>query len=108
MSETARSTAAMSPLAALTHDLMAAVQPDGRIAWANPAWRALLGWAETELAGMPFAELVAPGDAAALFERGELVVDVATRSGGRRRIAFAAASGDGVTYVCGRDVAQTA
>jgi PAS domain S-box-containing protein len=107
MSETARSAPAMSPLAGLSHDLMAAVQPDGRIAWANPAWRTLLGWAEDELAGMPFAELLGPGDAAALFERRELVADVATRSGGRRRIAFAAARADGVTYVCGRDVAQT-
>jgi PAS domain S-box-containing protein len=107
MSETARSAAAKSPLADLTHDLMAAVQPDGRIAWGNRAWRRLLGWAEEELAGMPLAELVGAEGAAALLARRELVADVATRSGGRRRLCFTAATGDGVTYICGRDVAQT-
>jgi PAS domain S-box-containing protein len=36
----------------------------------------------------------------------ELVLGVATRSGGKRRIVFASARADGLTYVCGRDVAQ--
>jgi PAS domain S-box-containing protein len=94
------------PLAALSHDLMAAVRPDGRIAWANPAWRRLLGWSEEELTGMPFAELIRSGDAAAMLDGTELVLDVATRSGGKRRIVFASARADGLTYVCGRDVAQ--
>jgi PAS domain S-box-containing protein len=107
MSETARSTAAKSPLADLTHDLMAAVHPNGRIAWANHAWRRLLGWAEDELAGMPLAELVGADDAAALLARRDLVANVATRSGGRRQLAFAVAPGDGVTYICGRATAET-
>ena len=68
MSETARSAPAAMPLAALSHDLMAAVRPDGRIAWANPSWRRLLGWSEEELAGMPFAELIRSGDAAAMLD----------------------------------------
>ena len=106
MSETARSAPAATPLAALSHDLMAAVRPDGRIAWANPSWRRLLGWSEEELAGMPFAELIRSGDAAAMLDGTELVLEVATRSGGKRRIVFASARADGLTYVCGRDVAQ--
>jgi PAS domain S-box-containing protein len=106
MSETARSAPAATPLAALSHDLMAAVRPDGRIAWANRSWRRLLGWSEEELAGMPFAELIRSGDAAAMLDGTELVLGVATRSGGKRRIAFASARADGLTYVCGRDVAQ--
>src|SRR4051794_13685114 len=106
MSETARSAQAATPLAALSHDLMAAVRPDGRIAWANPSWRRLLGWSEEELAGMPFAELIRSGDAAAMLDGTELVLGVATRSGGKRRIVFASARADGLTYVCGRDVAQ--
>jgi PAS domain S-box-containing protein len=106
MSETARSAPAATPLATLSHDLMAAVRPDGRIAWANPSWRRLLGWSEEELAGMPFAELIRSGDVAAMLDGTELVLDVATRSGGKRRVVFASARADGVTYVCGRDVAQ--
>jgi len=106
MSETARSAPAAMPLAALSHDLMAAVRPDGRIAWANPSWRRLLGWSEEELAGMPFAELIRSGDAAAMLDGTELVLEAATRSGGKRRIVFASARADGLTYVCGRDVAQ--
>jgi PAS domain S-box-containing protein len=108
MSETARSAPAMSALAGLSHDLMAAVQPDGRIAWANPAWRRVLGWAEEELSGFAFAELVRSGDVSQLLaDCTGTVLDVATRSGGTRRIAFAAARADGVTYVCGRDATET-
>jgi PAS domain S-box-containing protein len=107
MSETARSAPAVAPLAALSHDLMAGVRPDGRIAWANPSWRRLLGWAEDELIGMPFEELIRSGDVAAMLGGTESVLEAATRSGGKRRIVFASARADGVTYVCGRDVAQT-
>jgi PAS domain S-box-containing protein len=104
MSDTARSATAVTPLAALSHELMAALHPDGRIVWANPAWRQLLGWSEDELAGRPFSDLVLTGD---LPAEGEAVLELATRSGGRRRVAFGAARADGVTYLCGRDVAQT-
>jgi PAS domain S-box-containing protein len=103
MSDTARSAPAAASLAALSHDLMAALEPDGRIAWANPSWRRLLGWGPEELVGMPFAELV-EGD---LPPTGETVLDIATRSGGRRRMAVSSTTADGVTYVCGRDATQT-
>ena len=107
MSETARSAPAAAPLAALSRDLMAGVRPDGRIAWANPSWRRLLGWSEEELTGVPFAELIRAGDVAAMLDGTETVLDVASRSGGKRRIAFSSVRADGITYVCGRDVAQT-
>jgi PAS domain S-box-containing protein len=103
MSDTARSAPAAASLAALSHDLMAALEPDGRIAWANPAWRRLLGWDPDELAGRPFAELVegepVPG--------GETVLDVATRAGGKRRMAVSSVTAGGMTYICARDATQT-
>jgi PAS domain S-box-containing protein len=105
MSETARSATAVSPLAALSHDLMAALLPDGRIAWANPAWRRVLGWAEDELAGRPFADVVQSGELPA--PGAVAVLEVATRSGGARRIVFETVRADGVLYLCGREDAQT-
>jgi PAS domain S-box-containing protein len=108
MSETARSAPAAMALAALSHDLMAAVDRDGRIAWANPSWRRLLGWAPDELAGTRLEELVDdPKAARTLLRGGEAVLAFATRSGGKRRVAVAAAVEDGVTYLCGRDATQT-
>ena len=106
MSETARSAPAAASLAALSHDLMAALEPDGRIAWANPTWRRLLGWAPAELAGLPLAEIV-DGAETLIGAGGEAVLNVATRSGGARRVAFEASTVDGVTYICGRDATQT-
>jgi PAS domain S-box-containing protein len=103
MSEIARSAPAAASLAALSHDLMAALSPDGRIAWANPAWRRLLGWTPEELVGRPLAELV-EGE---LPTNGETMVKIASRSGGGRRMAFSSVTADGVTYLCGRDATQT-
>jgi PAS domain S-box-containing protein len=103
MSDTARSAPAAASIAALSHDLMAGVEPDGRIAWANAAWRRVLGWGQEELVGMPLAEL-ADGE---LPPDGETVIALATRSGGRRRMAVSTLTADGVTYVCARDATQT-
>jgi PAS domain S-box-containing protein len=111
MSDTARSAPAAAALAALSHDLMAALEPGGRIAWANVAWRRLLGWEPEELVGVALPELVEQrdADAARSLARagGEAVLNMATRSGGTRRMAFTAAPTDGITYVCGRDATQT-
>lgn len=102
-----------APLAALSQDAMAAVDERGRITWANAAWRRLLGWAPEELTGTPLVELLHADDAATgralASEGGEAAVRMRTRSGGLRRMAFAAAAapGEGVTYVCGRDATQT-
>src|SRR3954468_20658640 len=105
MSETARSAPAAASLAALSHDLMAALDPDGRIAWANQSWRRLLGWAPEELVGVELAELLERG-AVLVPDGGEAVLDIATRSGGSRRMAFVATATGGMTHVCGRDAAQ--
>src|SRR5687767_951367 len=100
-------------LAALSQDAMASVDERGRITWANAAWRRLLGWAPDELPGMPLVDLLHPDDAAAgrqlADSGGEAAVRVRTRSGGLRRMAFAAAPApaEGLTYVCGRDATQT-
>jgi PAS domain S-box-containing protein len=105
-----------APLAALSHDVIASLDGAGRIAWANLAWRRALGWAPEELTGTSFVELLHPDDVAAgraLAGAGEdgfeTAVRVRTRSGGSRRMAFAAgaAPAEGVTYVCGRDATQT-
>jgi PAS domain S-box-containing protein len=56
---------------------------------------------------MPFADFVRAGDAAALLAGTESVLEMTTRSGGTRRIVFAVADADGITYVCGRDATQT-
>ena len=103
MSDTARSDPAAASLAALSHDLMAELEPDGRIAWANAAWRRLLGWDPDELAGRSLAELL-DGE---LPPGGDAVLAVATRSGGRREMEVSSVVVDGVTYVCGRDATQT-
>jgi PAS domain S-box-containing protein len=106
------STPAGAALAALSHDVMAALDPGGRIVWANAAWLRVLGWAPDELPGTPLVDLLHHDDAAAgraLLRGGEAALRVRTRSGGVRRMAFGAtaAPSDGVTYVCGRDASQT-
>jgi PAS domain S-box-containing protein len=41
---------------------MAVLNSQGRIIESNPAWQALLGYSETELAGLTFADYTHPGD----------------------------------------------
>jgi PAS domain S-box-containing protein len=107
---------AAAPLAVLSQDAMAALDPGGSIAWANAAWLRLLGWAPEELVGRPLADLLHPDDAGRATELAqprdggaEAAVRVLTRSGGERRMAFGAmaAPGENLIYVCGRDATQT-
>jgi PAS domain S-box-containing protein len=111
-----RTVPAGAPLAALSHDVIAALDGGGRIAWANASWQRVLGWAPEELAGTALRDLLHPDDheaGRALVGAGEdgfeTAVRVRTRSGGSRRMAFAAAAApaEGLTYVCGRDATQT-
>ena len=44
----------------LTEDLMHRVSPDGRVLWANRAWREALGYAKDELAALRVEDFVAP------------------------------------------------
>jgi PAS domain S-box-containing protein len=98
-----RTLATAPPLAALSHDLMAALD-DGRILWANDAWRRVLGWTPEELAGTPLADLLHADDE--LGAGGEATVRLRTRSGGLRRLTMAMATDAGITYVCGREAAS--
>lgn len=43
-------------------DLMCFFHEDGRFASVNPAWEATLGWAQEELVGKPYADLLHPDD----------------------------------------------
>src|SRR5919197_183634 len=102
MSGTARSAPAAASRAALSHGRMAGLEPDGRIAWANAAWRRLLGWDPDEITGRSIAEFVEGA-----LQPGDTVLEIATRSGGRRRMAVSSLTADGVTYICARDATQT-
>jgi PAS domain S-box-containing protein len=98
--------------AALSHDLMAALDADGAIAWANLAWLRLLGWPPAELRGRTFATVLHPDDVGAvgdLIGGREAALRVRTRSGGERRVAFStlASPEEGFVYVCGRDASET-
>lgn len=46
----------------LAPDLLAVASFDGRFLVVNPAWHATLGWAESELLGVPFIDFVHPDD----------------------------------------------
>ena len=49
-------------LFALSHHLMGALDLEGRIVWANPAWEVVLGRDPAALAGTPYLELLHPDD----------------------------------------------
>ena len=49
-------------LFALSHDLMGALDLDGRLVWANPAWEVVLGRDPSDLVGTPYLELLHPDD----------------------------------------------
>lgn len=105
-------------LFALSHDLLGAAAPDGRLMWVNPAWEELLGWTEAELLTVPYLELIHPDDrpAAALLadelvrrragERPEIELRARTSDGGHRWILFslAQAPDEPAVYLCGKDL----
>jgi PAS domain S-box-containing protein len=49
-------------LFALSHDLMGALDLEGRLVWANPAWEVVLGRDPAELTGTSYLELLHPDD----------------------------------------------
>ena len=80
-------------LVALSHDLMGALDRQGRLVWTNPAWEHLLDLGADELAGTPYLELLHPDDreralevqlelAAGRTVRPELGVRLRTSAGG--------------------------
>jgi PAS domain S-box-containing protein len=108
-------------LFALSHDLMGALDLDGRLVWANPAWEVVLGRDPSDLVGTPYLELLHPDDrgralavqsdlAAGRTERPELEVRLRTSTGEDRHILFNAvyAPDERLLYLSGKDVTALA
>ncbi len=98
----------------LSQDLLAVVEPDGKLLAVNSAWTVALGWDADELVGKTFMELAHPDDIgptlevfAAVFET-PLVTPYTYRlrhkSGHYRWIAWTAAHEVGRVFASGRDI----
>ncbi|MBI4510512.1 MAG: PAS domain S-box protein [Deltaproteobacteria bacterium] len=88
-------------------DLLCIVGADGTLKRTNPAWSRILGYRETELVGVSFAELVHPDDAQLAGVRGDaLDVRMRCKDGSYRWISFrhSAIPGSEETLCAGRDV----
>ena len=108
--------ASASRLCALSHDLMGALDVEGRLVWTNPAWEHVLGRPSAELAGTPYLELVHPDDRErALAVQADLAAGRTTRpelgvrlqgSGGDVWILFNAvySADERLLYISGKDV----
>ena len=94
-------------------DLMLVIGFDGLIRRTNPAWKIVLGYEASELAGRHVTEFVVPADQ----EETTRAVDVAARGGMARMVnryrhrdgsvrwmSWVAASAGDVTYATGRDI----
>lgn len=91
-------------------ELLATADPAGRLTEVNPAWTRALGTPAAELL-VPLVDLVHPEDhevIGAALARGDADVDVRvrTREGDYRWLRFTTAPGEGVVYLCGRDVTE--
>jgi PAS domain S-box-containing protein len=58
----------------LSADIMVTVDQSGRIVSVNPAWQALLGWAEAQLVGQAFTQFLHPDEVDAVTAEVEQVV----------------------------------
>jgi PAS domain S-box-containing protein len=98
----------------LSSDLMVMVRYDGVIVSVNPAWTALLGWAESELVGRKLFEFIHPDFVRASRSRpAELPPGASVwafdnryrrKDGQYRWISWTAVPGDGLVAAVGRDV----
>ena len=108
-------------LFALSHDLMGALDLEGRLVWANPAWEVVLGRDPATLAGAPYLELLHPDDreralavqaelADGRTERPELEVRLKTSTGEDRHVLFNAvySPDERLLYISGKDVTAMA
>jgi PAS domain S-box-containing protein len=108
-------------LFALSHDLMGALDLEGRIVWANPAWEVVLGRDPEDLAGTSYLELLHPDDreralavqaelGAGRTVRPELEVRLRTSTGEHRHVLFNAVYSpeERVLYISGKDVSAMA
>ncbi|WP_194164638.1 hybrid sensor histidine kinase/response regulator [Microvirga thermotolerans] len=94
----------------LSTDLMIVIDAQGRVAAANPAWKALLAWEEGELIGRPFRQLLDPDGAEAVCATCEGAIPlrcenrVRHRDGTFRWISWTVVSDEGYVHAIGRDV----
>jgi PAS domain S-box-containing protein len=111
----------LGDLAEISPDLLAALEPDGRLAAINPAWHAVLGWDADELVGHSPRWLAHPEDRstavetfASMVDATARVVDVEmrmrTRDGDWRWISWSASVDpeSGRVFASGRDVTRRA
>ena len=108
-------------LFALSHDLMGALDLEGRLVWANPAWEVVLGRDPAELTGTSYLDLLHPDDreralavqgelGAGRTQRPELEVRLRTSTGEDRHILFNAvySPDERLLYISGKDVSAMA
>jgi PAS domain S-box-containing protein len=105
-------------LATLTHDLLGAIDADGRLVWTNPAWQLVLGWSEDELRAASYHGLVHPDDlprvqaaerdvlTARAGARPETELRLRSTGGEYRWFVFSTsfAPGERYVYVSGKDI----
>ena len=98
----------------LSTDIMLVADFNANIMSVNPAWKAVLGWDESDLLGKPFMDLIHPEDVeATLAEVGRLAEGATTfrfenryqaKGGSYQRISWTAVPGDAFIHAVGRDV----
>lgn len=102
----------------LSRDLLAILDPEGRLTQTNPAWQTILGWSGEEMRGRAVAEFIHPDDQHRMtlaLERilgGDPALEVELRcmcrDGSYRWIHWQATliRGEVAVYVVGRDVSE--
>ena len=97
-------------------DLLAIANAEGVFIAVNPAFEAVLGWTHTDIAGVPFIDLIHPEDvpktraASEKLLAGEPVLRFEnryrTKGGAYRNLAWVAVPEGGLSYCSARDVTQ--
>jgi PAS domain S-box-containing protein len=116
-----QTTPSAGTLAALSHDLMGALDRQGRLVWANPAWEVLLGHDPAALIGTSYLELLHPDDReralavqgelmAGRTDRPELELRLRTAGGEDRHVLFNGVYSpeERLLYISGKDVSARA
>ena len=97
-------------------DLLGALNMEGYFETSNPAWEAVLGWTEAEVASMSIFELLHPDDVERtrvgfeLTHKGQPAIRFPNRyrckDGSYRWISWTGVFEDGYTYCSGRDITE--
>jgi PAS domain S-box-containing protein len=98
----------------LSTDIMMVSRHDGTIQAVNPAWTALLGWAESDLLGRQYLDFVHPDDLAISRSESDRLAQGRTtlrfenrylhRDGSHRIISWTAVPDEGFVHGVGRDI----